>query len=124
MATPDGGLVVTFNGEIYNYREVRADLEGRRVRFATDSDTEVLLHGYRAWGEDLPRRLTGMFAFAIADRSRRELFMARDRFGEKPLFYRRGSRYLAFASELRPSDPRSPIWRARSMSRRSAATSP
>ncbi len=102
MATADGGLVVTFNGEIYNYPTLRRQLEQLGCRFETDSDTEVLLHGYRIWKEELPRHLTGMFAFAIADRRNHELFIARDRFGEKPLFYWRHSRYLAFASELRP----------------------
>jgi asparagine synthase (glutamine-hydrolysing) len=102
MATADGDLVTTFNGEIYNYPELRRELEAHGCRFRTDSDTEVLLHGYRLWGEGLPARLTGMFAFALADRRRRSLFLARDRFGEKPLFLARTGRYLAFASELRP----------------------
>lgn len=102
MATADGELVVTFNGEIYNYPELRAELEARGHRFRTDSDTEILLHGYREWGDCLPRHLTGMFAFALADRRRGELFLARDRIGEKPLFLVRTPRYLAFASELRP----------------------
>lgn len=102
MATTDGNLVVTFNGEIYNYLELRTELEQQGYQFATHSDTEILLHGYHAWREHLPTRLTGMFAFAIADRRRRELFLARDRFGEKPLFILTTSKYLAFASELRP----------------------
>ncbi|OQW91353.1 MAG: asparagine synthase (glutamine-hydrolyzing), partial [Thiotrichaceae bacterium IS1] len=71
-------------------------------QFITHSDTEVLLHGYHAWREQLPTKLTGMFAFAIADRRHHELFLARDRFGEKPLFISATSKYLAFASELRP----------------------
>ncbi len=87
MATDDGRLVVTFNGEIYNYIELRDELIARGHHFRTQSDTEVLLHGYREWGTELPHRLRGMFAFAVADRGRRELFIARDRFGEKPLFY-------------------------------------
>jgi asparagine synthase (glutamine-hydrolysing) len=102
MATQDGQLVVTFNGEIYNYHSVRSELEQLGHVFATGSDTEVLLHGYREWGTDLPRHLVGMFAFALADRSRHELYLARDRFGEKPLLYVQTPRYLAFASELRP----------------------
>ncbi|HZU34675.1 MAG TPA: asparagine synthase (glutamine-hydrolyzing), partial [Gemmataceae bacterium] len=102
MATADGNLVVTFNGEIYNYPELRRELEQEGYCFRTDSDTEVLLHGYRAWGTELPTHLTGMFAFALADRLRGELYVARDRFGEKPLFLARTPRYLAFASELRP----------------------
>jgi len=102
MATADGALVVTFNGEIYNYLELRAELEAKGHRFRTHSDTEVLLHGYREWGVTLPEHLTGMFAFALADRRARELFLARDRFGEKPLLVARTKNYIAFASELRP----------------------
>ncbi len=102
MATRDARYVVSFNGEIYNYVELRSELEARGCRFETHSDTEVLLHGYRTWGTDLPVHLVGMFAFAIADRHRAELFVARDRFGEKPLFYHDAGDYVAFASELRP----------------------
>ena len=102
MATADRRYVVTFNGEIYNYVELRQELEQRNYTFATDSDTEVLLHGYAEWGTRLPEHLIGMFAFAIADRQRNEVFLARDRFGEKPLFYMLRPDYVAFASELRP----------------------
>jgi asparagine synthase (glutamine-hydrolysing) len=102
MASADGSLVVTFNGEIYNYVELRDELQGRGCTFVTRSDTEVLLHGYREWGTDLPSHLVGMFAFAIADRRRSELFMARDRFGEKPLLYLESPGRVCFASELRP----------------------
>jgi asparagine synthase (glutamine-hydrolysing) len=101
MATADGGLVVTFNGEIYNYLELRAELTALGCRFRTGSDTEVLLHGYRAWGTGLPAKLTGMFAFAIADRRRQELFAARDRFGEKPFLFHENSDQVVFASELK-----------------------
>jgi asparagine synthase (glutamine-hydrolysing) len=92
---------VVYNGEIYNHLELRRTLEAAGHRFqSSHSDTEVLIHGYREWGEDLPIRLNGMFAFAIYDRVRRRLFLARDRFGEKPLYiYRRPGRF-AFASEL------------------------
>jgi asparagine synthase (glutamine-hydrolysing) len=102
MASPDGSLVVTFNGEIYNYVELRDELRQRGYAFRTSSDTEVLLHGYREWGVELPARLVGMFAFAIADRRRGELFLARDRFGEKPLLYLEHAGAVTFASELRP----------------------
>jgi len=102
MATADGRFVVTYNGEIYNYVELRRELERSGCVFQTDSDTEVLLHGYVKWGTDLPSHLVGMFAFGIADRDASELFLARDRFGEKPLFYTSHGDYVAFASELRP----------------------
>jgi len=101
MQTPDGDLVVVFNGEIYNCAELRAELLARGHRFASDhSDTEVLLHGYRAWGEGLLPRLEGMWAFALYDRARRRLWLARDRFGKKPLFWTRRRDCFAFASEL------------------------
>jgi asparagine synthase (glutamine-hydrolysing) len=101
MPTDDGQFVVTFNGEIYNYVELREELAAFGYRFQTRSDTEVLLHGYRQWGTSLPVRLRGMFAFAIADRRRQELFVARDRFGEKPLFVHEDGSGISFASELK-----------------------
>ena len=101
MATADGQLVVIFNGEIYNWAELRRELEARGHRFVTDhSDTEVLLHGYREWGRDLPRRLNGMWAFVLYDRPNGRLFGSRDRFGEKPLFYAERPDAFLFASEL------------------------
>src|SRR5438093_2868507 len=78
MATAEGDLVVTFNGEIYNYVELRQELARSGHRFRTQSDTEVLLLGYREWGSELPAKLLGMFAFAIADRAKQQLFAARD----------------------------------------------
>lgn len=101
MSTEDGAVVVVFNGEIYNHAELRQELERAGHRFATDhSDTEVLLHGWREWGEGLAQRLNGMWAFAIYDKRTGRLFLSRDRFGKKPLyyFYHRGT--FAFASEL------------------------
>jgi asparagine synthase (glutamine-hydrolysing) len=97
-----GETGVVFNGEIYNHAELRRELEDLGHRFHSDhSDTEVLVHGYRAWGQDLPRRLNGMFAFVVYDRVRRRLFAARDRFGKKPFYFRAGPEGFAFASELR-----------------------
>ncbi len=113
MTSPDGRFTIVFNGEIYNHAELRADLEARGRRFATDhSDTEVLLQGIVADGPDFVHRLNGMWAFAIWDAAERRLFLSRDRFGKKPLywFFERGT--FAFASELtallaHPDAPRS-----------------
>lgn len=101
MATADGALWVTFNGEIYNYLELRAELAGHGCEFRTRSDTEVLLHGYRQWGEGLAARLRGMFAFAIHDRQRHRLYAARDRLGKKPLHWAEHDGGFWFASELK-----------------------
>jgi asparagine synthase (glutamine-hydrolysing) len=101
MWNEDGQVGIIFNGEIYNHAELRPELEAKGHIFRSDhSDTEVLVHGYEEWGEGLPERLNGMFAFAIYDRARRRLFLARDRFGEKPLYYAQQSGLIAFASEL------------------------
>jgi len=99
MLSGDGRYAIVFNGEIYNYSEIRRDLEARGSRFRTSSDTEVLLESYRIDGVACLQRLRGMFAFAIWDAADRVLFMARDRVGKKPLFYRVDSDGLAFASE-------------------------
>jgi asparagine synthase (glutamine-hydrolysing) len=101
MWTRDGALGVVFNGEIYNHLELRAELQQRGCEFMTDhSDTEVLLHGYREWGEAFVERLNGMWAFVIYDRARRRLFGSRDRFGKKPLYYFYEGDTFGFASEL------------------------
>lgn len=97
----DGELTIVFNGEIYNFQALRDELERGGARFRSDhSDTEVLLHGYRAWGDALPGRLNGMWAFVIHDRRTRTLFASRDRFGKKPFYYRHAPGLFAFASEL------------------------
>ncbi|HYO77552.1 MAG TPA: asparagine synthase (glutamine-hydrolyzing) [Thermoanaerobaculia bacterium] len=101
MQDASGRLSITFNGEIYNYRELRSELSRRGHRFATSTDTEVILAGYREWGADVPKRLNGMFAFAIHDEEERRLFLARDRAGEKPLYYSHQNGVFAFASELK-----------------------
>lgn len=102
MLTPDESLAVTFNGEIYNFAEVRRELEAKGHRFRTDSDTEVILHGYRQWGEECVHRFDGMFAFALLDRNTNALWLVRDRLGVKPLHYAQVSDgSVIFASELK-----------------------
>ncbi|MEM7583039.1 MAG: asparagine synthase (glutamine-hydrolyzing) [Acidobacteriota bacterium] len=101
MATADGDLVITFNGEIYNYRELQAELEAEGVALASASDTEVLLHLYRRRGESMVDALEGMFAFAIWDRRRETLFLARDPHGIKPLYTSDDGSVFRFASSVR-----------------------
>ena len=101
IANEDGTVHVVQNGEIYNYRELRAGLEAAGHRFATRSDTEVLVHLYEEHGDEFAERLRGMFALAVWDARARRLVLARDPFGIKPIYYRVGADGLAFASELR-----------------------
>lgn len=111
MWDPAGECVTVFNGEIYNFQELRAELQAAGHRFRTRSDTEVLLHGWRAWGEALPARLRGMFAFALWDRWEGCLFLARDHFGKKPLYLARAGEALLFGSEVKallPALPKRP----------------
>ena len=100
MSNEDGTIWVTFNGEIYNFRELRARLEGLGHRFATCSDTEAIVHAYEQYGPACVKELRGMFAFALWDQPRQTLFLARDRAGKKPLFYAEVDGQWAFASEL------------------------
>jgi len=101
MATPDGSLRVVFNGEIYNYRELRRELEGQGHQFFSGSDTEVLLHCYRQHGPAMVRRLRGMYAFALWDEAARRVVLARDPFGIKPLYYADDGGALRFASQVK-----------------------
>lgn len=102
MSTPDGRVTVTYNGEIYNFQELRRELERLGYTFRTHCDTEVILYAWLAWGERCVERFRGMFAFGLWDRDRKVLFLARDRLGIKPLYYARlPDGWLAFASELK-----------------------
>ncbi|MBU3917552.1 asparagine synthase (glutamine-hydrolyzing) [bacterium] len=101
MVDPSGTLIIVFNGEIYNFTELREELSAKGVNFRSHSDTEVILAAYSEWGMDCLSRLNGMFAFALYDARCRKIFLARDRVGEKPLFYHYANGTLRFASELK-----------------------
>jgi asparagine synthase (glutamine-hydrolysing) len=105
MLSSDGRYAITFNGEIYNYVELRQELETDGCFFASQSDTEVLLQAYARWGPACLPRLVGMFALAITDRDRRRMFLARDTFGIKPLYYARPGGGFTFASEIKALRP-------------------
>ncbi|MFL5369514.1 MAG: asparagine synthase (glutamine-hydrolyzing), partial [Myxococcales bacterium] len=111
MTNEDGTIWIVFNGEIYNFLDLHRELEAKGHVFKSRCDTEVLVHGYEEWGEELPERLCGMFAFAIWDSRKRRLFLARDRMGKKPVYYHLGKDRLIFGSEIKsllcdPSVPR------------------
>ena len=101
MFNEDGSVVTVFNGEIYNYQELKEELIALGHDFKTKSDTEVLVHGYEEWHTDLPKHLRGMFAFAIYDKNKNEVFLARDNFGIKPLYYAKMNDTFMFASEIK-----------------------
>lgn len=101
MFSADGMQVLTFNGEIYNYKELRKELQSAGYYFRTESDTEVILHGYAHWGKSLPTYLNGMFAFAIYDAQRKSIFLVRDRIGIKPFFYHLDESGITWASEIK-----------------------
>lgn len=101
IGNEDGRIQVVFNGEIYNFVELRDQLEKLGHRFKTHSDTEVIVHGYEQWGFDCVKRFNGIFAFALWDRRKRELFLARDHLGVKPLYYLQLGHQLLFASEIK-----------------------
>ncbi len=100
MFNEDGNIVIVFNGEIYNYVELKSELQ-KKHKFKTKSDTEVLIHGYEQWGKELPKKLRGMFAFAIYDKKKKTLFMARDHFGIKPIYYAQMNGTFMFGSEIK-----------------------
>jgi len=97
----DESIWIVFNGEIYNFQEIRPDLEKRGHRFSSDTDTEVIIHAYEEWGTGCVERFNGMWAFAIYDKNKGTLFFSRDRFGVKPLYYFRDERGLIFSSEIK-----------------------
>jgi len=97
----DESIVVIFNGEIYNFKELREELEQKGHRFYTNSDTEVIVHAYEEYGYECLGRFNGMFAIALWDTNRKELFLARDRIGIKPLYYTMIDESVVFASEIK-----------------------
>ncbi len=101
LSNEDGTVWIAFNGEIYNHAELRPELEARGHRYRTHSDTETIVHAFEEWGPDCVKRLRGMFAFAIWDRTRRRMFVARDRVGIKPLYWARIGRSYVFGSEIK-----------------------
>ena len=101
MESEDGAYTLTFNGEIYNYKEIREELERGGHRFRTGTDTEVILHAYREWGEECLHHFNGMWSFALWDRPRQRLFCARDRFGVKPFYFATSARQFFFGSEIK-----------------------
>ena len=109
MANEDQSAWIVFNGEVYNHRDLRRELETRGHRFRTHSDTEAIVHAYDEWGDACVERLDGMFAFAIADLRRRRVLLARDRLGKKPLFHAMFNGVLHFASEIKAIKA-SPLW--------------
>src|SRR5688572_7546136 len=101
MTNENGTIWITYNGEIYNYIELREELEKCGHQFYSHSDTEVIIHGYEEWGYDVVNHLKGMFAFGIWDEKKQQLYLARDRFGIKPMFYYFQEANFVFASEIK-----------------------
>ncbi len=99
ISNEDGSVWIVFNGEIYNFPELRRELESKGHRFSTNTDTETIVHAYEEYGEDCVKKLNGMFAFAIWDQRLRKLMLARDRLGVKPVYYFLNERALVFGSE-------------------------
>ncbi len=100
LCNEDETVWIAFNGEIYNFPELRVELENKGHKFRTHSDTETIVHAYEEWGEECPQKLRGMFAFAIFDSKTQTLFLARDRLGKKPLLYANTGKEFVFASEF------------------------
>src|SRR5882724_880876 len=102
MSDAEESVWITFNGEIYNYKEIRAELQGKGHEFRTNSDTEVIIHGYKEWGTEVLNRLNGMFGLAIWDVNKKRLVVTRDAMGIKLIYYRVAQGQLTFGSEIRP----------------------
>jgi asparagine synthase (glutamine-hydrolysing) len=100
LCNEDNSIWITYNGELYNYRSIRHELESLGHQFLTNSDTETIVHSYEEWGSDCVEKFRGMFAFAILDEKQETLFLARDHFGIKPLYYLHTENYFAFSSEI------------------------
>jgi len=101
MSNEDGSIWTIYNGEIYNFQELRTELEKKGHKFKSSSDTEVIIHGYEEWGLDCVKKFNGMFAFGLWDSNKKSLFLARDRLGQKPLFYAKIENKIIFASEIK-----------------------
>jgi asparagine synthase (glutamine-hydrolysing) len=101
MYNEDGSVMIIYNGEIYNYKELRNELEKLNHKFQSNTDTETIIHGYEQWGEQITEKLNGMFAFCIYDQKKKKLFLARDRLGIKPLYYYWNNNKFIFASEIK-----------------------
>jgi asparagine synthase (glutamine-hydrolysing) len=101
MKDNEKNLVITYNGEVYNYREIREELEQKGFKFSTGSDTEVILQAFKCWGKNCVTRFVGMWAFAIYDPGKKEIFLSRDRFGIKPLYFFHSKNLFAFSSEIK-----------------------
>ena len=101
MASKDESIWITYNGEIYNFQSLKKDLEAKGYTFASNCDTEVIIYLYKEYGEDCLKYLRGMFAFAIWDKKKNRLFLARDRIGKKPLFYYFDGKTYVFGSEIK-----------------------
>ena len=101
MTTEDNSLVIVYNGEVYNFLDLRPQLQAKGYRFHSNTDTEVVLYAYQEWGPECVHHLNGMFAFAIWDKQKGELFLARDRYGIKPLYYYHDGQYFIFGSEIK-----------------------
>ena len=101
LSNEDGSIWISFNGEIYNFKDLIRDLEAKGHIFRTKSDTEAIVHAYEEWGTDAVKKLRGMFAFALWDENKHQLFLARDRVGKKPLYYLDDTRRFMFGSEIK-----------------------